>query len=305
MNKSLQTTLLGYLVSNTVAFALIGLSGWLMRYLDGRTGILATSQFIIIPTVLGIVSAWFWRSLNLTGKALTWNSILNGLIAIVLSSVFLGEGFICLIIVSPLLFCFVVAGAFWGQYMFQKNNQKLNVSFAVLLFILFIGDTLSKHEYENMVSDSIIINAPPQKVWPNVVSFKPIKQKNNYWLFKIGMPSPSATTVTGNYVGAGRKCIFSNGYVFSEKIVTYDTGKDLTFDIVNQPRDPEIMGHIDIERGQFLLKDNGDGTTTLVGNSWYKLYVFPVWYYDRWAQSITRNVHLRVMEHIKEISEKN
>jgi hypothetical protein len=154
-----------------------------------------------------------------------------------------------------------------------------------------------------MVSDSIVINAPPAKVWKNVVAFKPIKQKNQYWLFQIGMPSPMATTVTGNYVGAGRKCIFSNGYVFGEKIVTYNPGHDLTFDIINQPRDPEIMGHIDIERGQFLLKDNGNGTTTVIGNSWYKLYVFPIWYYDIWAQSITRNVHLRVMEHIKEISE--
>ena len=63
------------------------------------------------------------------------------------------------------------------------------------------------------------------------------------------------------------------------------------------------MQHINILRGQFILKDNGDGTTTLTGNSWYRLYVFPVWYYDVWAQSITRNVHLRVMEHIKELSE--
>jgi hypothetical protein len=155
-----------------------------------------------------------------------------------------------------------------------------------------------------MVSDSMVINAPPDKVWPNVVSFKPIEQKNNFWLFQIGMPSPRATTVTGNYVGAGRKCIFSNGYVFDEKIVTYQPGKDLTFDIIAQPRDPEIMGHIDIKRGQFLLKDNGDGTTTLIGNSWYSLLVFPTWYYDIWAQSITRNVHFRVMEHIKELSEK-
>lgn len=63
------------------------------------------------------------------------------------------------------------------------------------------------------------------------------------------------------------------------------------------------MGHIDILRGQFILKDNGDGTTTLIGNSWYKLYVFPVWYYDIWEKSITRNVHWRVMEHIKQLSE--
>jgi hypothetical protein len=266
---------------------------------------LVGAVFFGTPLLMGIISAWFWRKLNWTSSVLIWNSVINGLIAILLSLVFLGEGFICLIIVSPLILTFVTTGAYIGRFLFEKDDNTLNASFLVVVLIAIITDTMSKHEYKNMVSDTLIINAPPNKVWPNVVSFKPIEQKNKYWLFKIGMPSPKATTVTGNYLGAGRKCIFSNGYVFDEMIVAYQPGKDLTFDIIGQPRDPEIMGHIDIKRGQFLLKDNGDGTTTLVGNSWYKLYVFPVWYYDIWAQSITRNVHFRVMEHIKELSEKS
>jgi hypothetical protein len=305
MNKTLQAKLLGHVVSNAVAFLLIGLSQWLVWKHGGASGLLVTSEFIIVPILMGIICAWFWRTLDLRSSTVVWHCLSNSFIAIGLSYVFLHEGTICLLIVSPVIVCFMVSGTFLGRYMWNKGNGNLNISIVALLIILFIGDSLSKHQYENMVSDSIVINAPVDKVWPNVVSFKPIKQKNNYWLFKIGMPSPMATTVTGNYVGAGRKCIFSNGYVFGEKIVTYQPNKDLTFDIIDQPRDPEIMGHIDIERGQFLLKDNGNGTTTLVGNSWYKLYVFPVWYYDIWAQSITRNVHSRVMEHIKEISEKN
>jgi hypothetical protein len=294
---------MGFILPNIVALMLVGLSKVLFYDQNRGASVWVGSVFVIMPLLMGIISAWCWRDLNLTGKTLTWYSVLNSFIAILLSSIFLGEGVICLLIVSPLIVCFVISGAFFGRYLFKNDDQNLNVSVVVLLVVIFIGDSLSKHQYENMVSDSIVINAPPAKVWKNVVAFKPIKQKNQYWLFQIGMPSPMATTVTGNYVGAGRKCIFSNGYVFGEKIVTYNPGHDLTFDIINQPRDPEIMGHIDIERGQFLLKDNGNGTTTVIGNSWYKLYVFPIWYYDIWAQSITRNVHLRVMEHIKEISE--
>jgi len=233
-------------------------------------------------------------------------SIYNTFLAIFLSYIFLGEGIICLIIVSPLIFCFVITGAFIGRNLYKRNNDKLNVSVTLALALVFICDAFfSSHQYENEVSDTIIVHTTPGKIWKNVVSFKRIEQKNTFWLFKIGMPSPIASTVEGNYVGAGRKCIFSNGYVFDEKIARYNPGKDLTFDIVNQPKDPEIMNHIAIIRGQFILKDNGDGTTTLTGNSWYKLYVFPVWYYDIWAQSITRNVHLRVMQHIKELSENN
>jgi hypothetical protein len=295
----------GFIVSNAVAFTIIGLSklGLHAMFSSRNNAVIVFSEFVIIPILMGIICSWNWRNLQIKRRSSALYSLCNSLIAILLSYILLGEGVICLLIVSPLIFGFMCLGTYIGRKMFQVNNNELNVSIMALLLFVFIGDSLSEHHYENEVTDQITINATPDKIWKNVVAFKPIKQKNSYWLFNIGMPSPMATTITGYYKGAGRKCIFSNGYVFGEKIVTYDEKKDLTFDIVNQPRDPEIMGHIDIERGQFLLHDNGNGTTTLIGNSWYKLYVFPVWYYDIWAQSITRNVHLRVMQHIKELSE--
>lgn len=292
--------LLGLIVSNLVSLTIIGLNTYFNAQKDG---VLIFSEFVIIPLFMGFIAAWFWKDLNLKGKALTGYSVLNGLIAILLSYIFLREGFICLIIVSPLIIGFIITGAFIGRAILRKNNQKLNVSFVGLLLLVFVIDSISAHHYENMVSDEITINARPSEIWKHVVAFDKIKDKNTYWLFKVGMPSPMQTTVSEKKLGANRKCIFSNGYIFDEKIVAFEVNKDLTFDIIGQPKDPEIMGHIDIKKGQFLLKDNGDGTTTLIGNSWYKLHVFPIWYYDLWAESITRNVHIRVMEHIKQLSE--
>jgi hypothetical protein len=291
----------GFVTSNLVALLFVGL----LKYTElQESGTLIFSIFVIVPLLMGIISAWFWMKNDIKSKALAGYSVLNGSLAILLSFVFLGEGIICLLIVSPLIFGFIITGVFIGQRMFRKNNQTLNVSVFSLLFIVFVTDSLSTHNYVNLVADEMIVNATPEEIWKHVVAFDKIEKKNDYWLFRIGMPSPMQTTADGYHEGAERKCIFSNGYVFDEKIVTYEVNKDLTFDIVGQPLDPEIMGHIDILRGQFLLKDNGNGTTTLVGNSWYRLHVFPVWYYDIWAKSITRNVHLRVMEHIKLLSEK-
>lgn len=303
MNKLLKSKLLqGILIANVFALTIIALQ---VKLGFQDEGILVFSEFVIIPCVMGIIAAWFWKDLGLKGKQLTGYSILNGLLAILLSFIFLGEGMICLIIVSPLIFGFVITGAFIGRAMFTRNNNNLNLSILSLLAIVFIVDSTSEHNYENMVSDEIVINASPEKIWEHVVAFDKITKKEEYWLFKVGMPSPMATTVNERKLGANRKCIFSNGYVFDEKIVVFDVNKDLTFDIIEQPKDPEIMGHIDIKKGQFILQDNGDGTTTLIGNSWYKLHVFPTWYYDLWAESITRNVHFRVMKHIKLLSEAN
>ncbi|PAW92113.1 hypothetical protein CKK33_00825 [Mucilaginibacter sp. MD40] len=298
-------TIKGFVFPNLLGIAVIGITKYFITYHSNVGGIFIFSEFVIVPLLMGITSAWFWRKkiLGRTTSAL-W-ALYNTLIACLLSAIFLGEGSICLVIVSPLLFVFIWLGQLAGQAMFKRNNQKLNSSIILILFAIFVTDSLSKHSYENMVADTMVINAPPAKVWQYVVAYKRIEAKPKFWLFNIGMPSPVQSTASGFYVGANRKCIFSNGYVFDERISTYDENRNLVFDITEQPRDPEIMGHIDILRGQFLLKDNGDGTTTLTGNSWYKLYVFPVWYYDIWAKSITRNVHLRVMEHIKQLSEAN
>jgi hypothetical protein len=301
MKKIFTPRVNGFLFSNLIGISII----WITRHVmtENADPTIIFSEFVIVPILMGMAGGWFWQDLHLNSRKLVAYCIYNSLIAIALSFLFLGEGVICLIIVSPLIFTFMLTGGFIGRNMYKRKNDKLNVSVVLVLALIFVFDAYSKHEYEIKVTDTILIHATPDKIWKNVVSFKKIKKPNAYWLFRIGMPSPIESTVTGNYKGAGRKCIFSNGYVFDEKISTYQPQQDLTFDIVNQPKDPEIMNHIAIVRGQFLLRDNGDGTTTLVGNSWYNLYVFPVWYYDIWAKSITRNVHKRVMEHIKELSE--
>jgi hypothetical protein len=298
----------GILISNIISLVIVGLCKLIIdkqqsENLGDSSGIFIFSSFIIVPLLMGLVCAWYWHPLQLkTSRYIGWSAVAS-VIAILASFIFLKEGFICLIIVSPLIFGFVVTGALVGRIIYRRRNNTLNASLFGLIFIIILADTFSEHENVSMVSDTMIVNSPIEKVWPNVVEYKPITLKEDYWLFSIGMPSPVQSTVDGYEEGAGRKCIFSNGYVFEEKMIVYKPNEELTFDIISQPHDPEIMGHIDILRGQFILKDNGDGTTTLIGNSWYKLYVFPGWYFNTWSKSITRNVHLRVMEHIKILSE--
>jgi hypothetical protein len=65
-----------------------------------------------------------------------------------------------------------------------------------------------------------------------------------------------------------------------------------------------LIGHITPSRGQFLLRDNGDGSTTLVGSTWYSLHVRPLWYFDWWTEQIFRAVHLRVMNDIRQRAER-
>ena len=96
-----------------------------------------------------------------------------------------------------------------------------------------------------------------------MLAFPEIPDAPGYWLCRIGLPYPTETTNGGDSVGADRECRFSGCAVFKEKVAEFVPERLLTFDIVEMPPDPELLGHLDAHRGQFELRDNGDGTYTV------------------------------------------
>jgi hypothetical protein len=147
--------------------------------------------------------------------------------------------------------------------------------------------------------DTIVIHASRERVWREVLSFPDIPSPPKFWLFKMGLPYPMSTTAVGDYVGADRRCIFGGNAVFKERVAEFDPNRRLTFDILEIPPEPELMGHLTPTRGQFELRESDDGTTLLVGSTWYSLHVRPLWYFDAWTQHIFHAVHQRVMEDVR------
>jgi hypothetical protein len=172
-----------------------------------------------------------------------------------------------------------------------------------MLVLTILIEPLLRSDREGVIVDELRINAPPAAVWPHVLAFSGITAPADYWLFKLGLPYPVATTSAGSFVGADRQCIFSGDAVFKEKVIEINPAQVLTFDIIESPPDPELIGHLTPKRGQFLLRDNGDGSTTLIGSTWYTLHVRPLWYFDWWTEQVFRAVHLRVMRHVQQLAE--
>ncbi len=293
----------GILAANAAAALLIGLGLWLSQKSSTAATIFISSDFTLVPGVMGLVSAFCWKDLRLTTTEYFLYSLLVSSLGLVCGGLFMGEGAICLLIVSPLLVGFVFLGALLGRWLFSYGSSRLNVSLVPLALAMLLFDVFSPHHYENSVSDTVIIRATPAQVWTHLAVVPPIPEKPDFWLFRAGLPYPVQSTAEGLGVGATRRCIFSRQCVFEEKMTDWQPGRRLTFDVTQQPRDPEILGHARVLRGQFDLHDNSDGTTTLIGTSWYELYVYPSAYYDLWASCIARQVHQRVMTHIKTLSE--
>ena len=298
---------LGMLAGNAAGALACLLAGLLAAGLtamsDRFAALVVYPSLIAVPFAIGLAAAWVWRPLDLRIGQVWLHSLTCTLIGLGAAFICFREGAVCLLMVSPILFLGTVAGAFAGRAWFRRSSDNLNLCLAPIFLLAIAAEPGMRESHSGVVSDEIRIAAPPAKVWPHVLAFSEIPDAPDYWLFRVGLPYPVETTNGGNFVGADRACMFSGGAVFKEKVAELVPEKLLTFDIVEMPPDPELMGHLDARRGQFELRDNGAGTTTLIGRTWYSLHVRPAAYFDWWTHDIFSAVHLRVMRHVKRLSE--
>ena len=295
--------LIGNLAGLALCFLALGLTMLLVESAPGLVALLVYPSLLLVPVGMGFAAAWIWRPLSLRFGEIVLHSLFLTLLGLAAAAVIFREGVICLLIVLPLIFIGVLAGASIGRNRLDHRRDRLNLCVLPLLAIVVAVEPLLREDRESVVVDEIRINAPPARVWPHVLSFAAIPEQPSFWLFRLGLPYPVATTSAGDFIGADRNCIFSGDAVFKEKVVSFVPERDLTFDIIESPPDPELVGHLTPKRGQFLLRDNGDGTTTLIGSTWYTLHVRPLWYFDWWTHYIFRAVHLRVMRHVQRLAE--
>jgi len=133
------------------------------------------------------------------------------------------------------------------------------------------------------VHTAIEVNAPPKKVWNEVVAFAEIPPPKEL-LFRSGVAYPIRSEITGHGVGAVRHCIFSTG-PFVEPIEVWD--------------EPHLHGYFVSEQGQFLLTTLPDGRTRLEGATWYHNAMWPATYWHLWSDYVIHKIHSRVLEHIR------
>lgn len=218
----------------------------------------------------------------------------------------LGEGIFCLAIFSPLLFVIIIPGIMMGAAAGKESvsTKRLHSTLIPLAFVFSLLDANSARPVTNYeVRDAVVVQAPANILWNYIVEYPVNNAAPDYFLWKVGLPMPTQSTASGAAVGQSRECKFTKDIVFKEKITALDKGKVLEFDITAQPEHPELMGHFQLDKGKLELIPNKDGTTTLVSTSWYRLFVSPAFYFNWWAEDIVREVHFRVMGHMKNLAE--
>ena len=298
-----------------LSIALPCLLGWTFAYL--ATNVFRDygfGLFVWLPLVLGATSTLILAHKNsVPRKQLRNNAYLSILIFFLGFLAFAWEGVICLIMAAPIGFVFTYFGFLIGFH-FSKSTLNGQTTTAIILLLLSspslmaFEDTIKETDDLRSVVTTIEINATPDKVWKNVVSFPQLKEPTEF-IFKTGIAYPINATIAGQGVGAVRHCNFSTGS-FVEPITVWDEPRLLKFSVDEQPEPMKEISLYDIhpnhlhgywvsKQGQFKLTVLPNGHTLLEGTTWYVNKIKPVFYWTLWSDNIVHKIHNRVLEHIK------
>src|SRR5262249_51453277 len=83
------------------------------------------------------------------------------------------------------------------------------------------------------VRSSVVVEAPPERVWRHVVSFSELPPPRQT-IFRLGIAYPVRAEILGHGAGAVRRCQFSTG-PFVEPIATWDEPRLLKFSVTSNP----------------------------------------------------------------------
>jgi uncharacterized membrane protein YhaH (DUF805 family) len=286
---------------------------WTSVYLLSTYG---ASLFLGTPLVMGATAAYLYNRPH----PRSWPSSIGvGLAAVFFAGValllFALEGVICVGMALPLMLPVGIMGGALGKAIADATRRpSLELAAVVIVLPLLAGgESLVVRSTEFVVTSAVDIDAPPATVWHNVVEFPDLPAARE-WYFRLGIACPQRARIVGQGVGATRYCEFTTG-AFVEPITHWDAPRRLAFDVAKQPdpmfelspyRDvhpPHLEHHLSSRRGEFLLIALPDGRTRLEGRTWYTFEMFPQGYWTLWSDALIHRIHVRVLEHIKDLSE--
>ena len=165
------------------------------------------------------------------------------------------------------------------------------------------------------VQSSIDVAAPPEQVWKYVIAFPQLPEPTE-WFFHAGLAYPIRAHIDGSGPGAVRYCEFSTG-PFVEPIQVWDEPRLLRFSVTENPApmreltlypnvEPKhLHGYMVSKQGQFRLTALASGHTLLEGTTWYQHGLWPAPYWRWWSDAIIHRIHLRVLNHIRDLAEQD
>lgn len=309
------------ILSALAAIGITAIAALFMAMLSAETlEVYGSGIFIVTPMVCGAISVLVY---NRKGNQRLGESVLVSLITggmTLLGFMVVGfEGLICIAMSVPIVLPLFIVGGLLAYPLSRALARKLYSDLTTLLLIAFVPLFMGFESQQRQtpktrsVTTTVIIEGKIGEVWKEVIEFSPIPEPDEF-LFRIGIAYPTHAEIKGEGVGAIRYCNFSTGS-FVEPITHWEENERLAFDVTEQPtpmteispyvgiHPPHLDWAIRSEKGEFRLKNLGDGRIELTGTTWFHTVMEPQPYWGWLSDYMIHAIHRRVLNHIKQTVE--
>lgn len=291
-------------------FVLIGTALYLLD--SGNYG---WTLFCAIPFSIGVTIGTYTRTFK--SKKFLKGSLIALVVIILLCIILLAVGFegaICILMAIGLLVLPTLFGVVIG-YWLRSSFKIYSISVILLLNTSsMVYDGTSGEQVNSIATESIIINAPKEKIWnvlTNPVSFS--KRTNVF--FKSGVSYPTEMFLSKEPNNCYLlNCKYNNGqtklvierldslkcmrFSMKEEITTM---KEMTF--YEQISAPHLKGYFKPNYGEFLISEISPGRCKLTATTSYSYKIKPAFYWHWWTDYLANEMHHQVLADIKRLSE--
>lgn len=247
---------------------------------------------------------------TLVGSLIWLFAVMFGAVA---ASVISGlEGLICVAMaLVPIILGTMVGGVLYVISLRWRNETRGSLNVLVLpVFAFSILSVFHAAPAEYVISNSVVINAPPDRVFVMIKSIPDISAEEipTRLTHLLGIPKPTAAVWEENENGATRHSYWGSGVHFFEKITSIEENKCISWDfefpqgwIEEGIEDPHVKvggPYFDIVSGAYMLEEI-DGMTRLTlttrtyDNSGLGFYA------EFWHRYFFENFHEVILELVK------
>ncbi len=319
-----------FVLGRTVLFycMLTGLAGVVYLALIGvdrksNAEITITLSFLVIlPACIGAIGAFLGdirgEKRNTFGFYFSVPSFL--LIGVViLSLLFLQEGMICVMLLSPLWWLSALGGAFTVRHFQRSFASRARLNCSILLIMPFAALAMEQTSpppiADYVVTRSIEIDAPPSAIWEHLLRMDNITAAEGNWNITqdlLGVPRPTAAVISGQGPGAIRAASWEHAVSFEEHIIdwTPDTSMSWTFvfpnDSVREHTDEHISPdghHLKIAVGGYTLTPLENGLTQLDLSTRFRVQTPVNTYASMWSELMLGDIQTNVLHIVRDRAE--
>ena len=278
-----------------------------------------SSAFAIgVPLALGFITVWYGQYQQ-KNRWILWLVMpwLSSLAFLLCALALLWEGFICVILLLPLILILSSIGGLIAGLCLKniKSKRDKNYCLVIVALLPFAASPIEQLHAINSevrtVQNQIKIHARDETVWNQIRSVPLIAENEQSFSFShlIGFPRPLEAKLVGEGVGAVRYATFEKGVLFVETINEWDEPHRLSFSIRADTKNipPKtfdehvIIGgkHFDVLSGTYSIEKIGNGDVILHLSSSQRLSTRFNFYSHFWTEYLMSDLQNYILGIIK------